>query len=148
MPHDRNHTPGHAPAPDDMRRQLMRMGTAAAAGMLMGPARSQAADRVRTTARIVIAGAGAAGLATASRLAMALDGAKITLIDARKEHFYQPGFTLIAAGIKPVDYVTSTTAQHVPHGVTLVAEGVAEFDPDGKRVVTDSGVAHPYDFLV
>src|SRR5690606_34635143 len=68
--------------------------------------------------------------------------------DARKEHFYQPGFTLIAAGIKPVDYVTSTTAQHVPHGVTLVAEGVAEFDPDGKRVVTDSGVAHPYDFLV
>ena len=147
MNHD-DDRPGYARAPDGERRRLMLLGAAAAAGMALGPVAADAADRVRTTARIVIAGAGAAGLAAASRLSMALDGAKITLIDARKAHFYQPGFTLIAAGIKPADYSTSTTAQYVPEGVTLVTEAVAEFDPEGKRVVTESGGVHPYDFLI
>ena len=87
-------------------------------------------------------------MTTASRLAASLDGAKITLIDARKEHLYQPGFTLVGAGIKPVGYVTSTTAEYLPEGVELVQERVAEFDPQGNRVVTDSGASYPYDFLV
>lgn len=148
MQPDRKDRPEGALQPHDERRKFMLLGAAAAAGMALGPAPTRASDRIRTTARIVIAGAGAAGLAAASRLSRALDGAKITLIDARKAHFYQPGFTLVAAGIKPPAYVASTTLEYVPDGVTLVAEGVAEFDPDGKRVVTDSGTAHPYDFLV
>lgn len=130
------------------RRAFLALGAASAAGAVLASGPADAADRVRTGARIVIAGAGAAGLAAASRLAQALEGAQITLIDARKAHYYQPGFTLVAAGIKPVGYVSSSTAQYVPDGVRLVQETVAEFDPDGNRVVTDSGTAYPYDFLV
>ncbi len=148
MKHDHDDRPARIGAPGDERRKFMVLGAAAAAGMALGPAPARAADRIRTSARIVIAGAGAAGLTAASRLAAALEGAKITLIDARKEHYYQPGFTLIAAGIKPAGYSTSTTAQYIPQGVTLVPEAVAEIDPESKRVVTESGAAHPYDFLV
>lgn len=54
----------------------------------------------------------------------------------------------MGAGIKPVGYVTSTTAEYLPEGVELVQERVAEFDPQGNRVVTDSGASYPYDFLV
>jgi len=104
--------------------------------------------KTRTSARIVIAGAGAAGLAAASHLARLLEGAKITLIDARKEHFYQPGFTLVASGIKPQNYVVSSTAEYVPQGVELVPERVAEFDPESNKVVTESGMSFPYDYLI
>src|SRR5690606_20527007 len=89
-----------------------------------------------------------AGLATAARLRERLEGATITLIDPRKAHYYQPGFTLVGAGIKPASYVTSGTADYIPHGVEWLAEGVAEIDPEGNRVVTASGRAVPYDFLV
>ena len=130
------------------RRALLMLGAAGTAGTLLQPVSARAADKTKTKARIVIAGAGAAGLTTASRLAASLDGAKITLIDARKEHFYQPGFTLVGSGIKPVGYVTSTTAEYLPAGVELVQERVAEFDPQGSKVVTDSGTSYPYDFLV
>jgi sulfide:quinone oxidoreductase len=130
------------------RRALWTLGAAGAAGIALTPGMANAEKKVGTTARIVIAGAGAAGLAAASRLSEALDGAKITLIDARREHFYQPGFTLVGAGIKPTDYVASSTAEYVPAGVELVQERVVEFDPEGRKVVTESGQAHAYDFLV
>lgn len=130
------------------RRSFLMLGAAGAGALLLKPGTAQAADRVKTSARIVIAGAGAAGLAAASYLVQKLDGAKITLIDARKEHFYQPGFTLVASGIKSAPYVVSTTREYVPGGVELVEERVVEFDPDGNKVVTESGKPHAYDFLI
>lgn len=148
MTQHRSSLPDDGGAPDAQRRRLVQLGAVAAAGMALGPAPARGADKVRTSARIVIAGAGAAGLTVAARLSATLEGARITLIDARREHYYQPGFTLIAAGIKPADYSTSTTTHYVPQGANLVAEAVAEFDPDGKRVVTQDGASHPYDYLV
>ncbi|MCA1938187.1 MAG: NAD(P)/FAD-dependent oxidoreductase [Dechloromonas sp.] len=130
------------------RRSFLMLGAAGAGSLLLAPGNAGAAPRIKSSARIVIAGAGAAGLAAASQLAAKLDGAKITLIDARKEHFYQPGFTLVAAGIKTSPYVVSTTREYVPGGVELVEERVAEFDPEGNKVVTESGAVHAYDFLI
>lgn len=140
----------HGP-PTPARRDFIRMSALAGlGGALLGSGtttQAAAPAPVQSQARIVIAGAGAAGLTAASRLRARLDGARITLIDARAAHYYQPGFTLVAAGIKPQDYPVSRTAEYVPAGVELVAECVAEIDPDGNRVVTDSGKAFPYDFL-
>lgn len=132
------------------RRQMMGlMAAGAAAGLVpLGQARASTGTAITTKARIVIAGAGAAGLSMASKLAQRLDGATITILDARKQHFYQPGFTLVAGGIKPRDYVTSATADYMPGTVEWIEEAVAEFDPDGNKVVTASGRAIPYDFLV
>ncbi len=133
------------------RRDFLRFGAAAGAGVLLlpaGSAKASTSPSVESKARVVIAGAGAAGLATASHLAQRLSGAKIIIIDARKEHFYQPGYTLIAAGLKPASYVTSSTAEYLPQGVEWIEERVAEFDPEGNKVVTESGKQVPYDYLV
>ena len=105
-------------------------------------------EKIKTNAKIVIVGAGAAGLTMASQLTSRLDGAKITLIDARKAHYYQPGFTLVAGGIKPKNYPISKTVDYIPQGVELVEENIVEFDPEGNRVVTDSGKSYAYDFLI
>ena len=52
------------------------------------------AAMVQTQARIVIIGAGAAGTALVNRLVERLDGAQITILDPRAEHWYQPGLSL------------------------------------------------------
>lgn len=130
------------------RRRFLMLGAAGAAALWCGADAARAAERVVTNARILIVGAGAAGLTAASHLAKRLQGARITLVDARREHYYQPGFTLIGAGIKPVDYVISSTAEYLPQGVELVPEQAAEFDPDANKVITASGRTLEYDFLV
>lgn len=121
------------------RRDLLKL--TAGSGLLLSAAAASSSSnaQTKTKAHIVIAGAGAAGLAAANRLASRLDGVKITLIDGRKRHLYQPGFTLIAAGLKPANYSVSTTKEWMPAGAELVEEAVAEFDPEGNKVVTESG---------
>jgi sulfide:quinone oxidoreductase len=77
-----------------------------------------------------------------------LDGAQITLIDPRPNHLYQPGLTLVAAGLKPADYVVSETTEWLPRDVTLIAEAVAAVDPEAKKVETSGGQTLSYDWLV
>ena len=92
--------------------------------------------------------AGAAGAALANRLSDRLDGAQITIVDGRAEHWYQPGFTLIAAGLKPGSYSVSQTTDWLPRDITLVAEYAAEIDPEARRVTTMGGTALDYDYLI
>lgn len=131
------------------RRSFLKMMTLAGLGASASPIAARAANAsVRTSARIVIAGAGAGGLAMANRLSRMLDGATITLVDGRKAHYYQPGFTLVGAGLKDPSYTQATTGEFVPRGVDWIEEAAAEFDPDANVVVTASGRRISYDFLI
>lgn len=103
---------------------------------------------VQTNARIVIVGGGAAGLTSAARLTQSLTGARITVIDGRKEHHYQPGYTLVAAGIKPANYVLSETKDYIPKNVEWVQEPAAAIDPEARKVSTEGGKVYEYDFLI
>jgi sulfide:quinone oxidoreductase len=128
------------------RRDLLGLGAAGLAAAAFGPPAHAA--RVATRARIVIIGAGAAGTALANHLAQRLAGAQITIVDARVEHLYQPGLSLVAAGLKPAGYTLSKTTDWLPDGVTLVAEHAAAIDPLAKTVATTGGQRMAYDFLV
>mgnify|MGYP000855555092 CR=1 FL=1 len=115
-------------------------GASAAAGLGLQPTAAQAA-RQATQAHIVIAGSGLAGIAVAHRLQGLLDGAKITIIDAKQVHNYQPGHT-------PLDKVIDSNASLQPAGVQWLREMVAEFDPAANTVVTAGGQRIRYDYLV
>ncbi|MCI1190261.1 NAD(P)/FAD-dependent oxidoreductase [Calidifontimicrobium sp. SYSU G02091] len=132
------------------RRWLQGVGVVglAAGGAALVPAGAARAAALKTHARIVIAGSGLGGLAIANRLSRMLDGAKITVVDAKKEHNYQPGYTLVATGVWPVGKVRDANARFMPAGVEWVQEMVAEFDPAANTVVTTSGRRIGYDFLV
>lgn len=115
-------------------------------GLALGsqPARAT----VRTSAHVVIAGSGLAGLALAHRLKRELDGVRITIVDRKEVHNYQPGYTLVATGVWPADKVSDLNADLQPAGIEWVREMAAEFDPVANLLVTDQGRRINYDFLV
>jgi sulfide:quinone oxidoreductase len=130
------------------RRRFLSLGAGGLAAAAALSACSPRFDRVQTRAHIVIAGAGAAGLTVANQLAQRLSGARITLIDSRARHLYQPGYTLVAAGLESPRYPVSRTGEYIPRGADWIQEGVAAFDPDSNAVVTTSGRRVDYDYLV
>lgn len=119
--------------------------TALGAGGLLGSAPARA---VETQARILIAGAGAAGLAIANRLSRQLSGAEITLVDSREVHLYQPGLTLVATGNWETEAVQDRNERDVPVGVDWLKDDIVEFNPDNNRAITAAGEALDYDYLI
>jgi sulfide:quinone oxidoreductase len=128
------------------RRGFLGLAAGGAAFAALAP--EGRAQRVATQARIVIVGAGAGGTAIANRLAARLDGAEITILDGHQVHWYQPGFTLIASGLKPASYSISETGAWLPGAVRWIQDFAAEIDPEANSVTTTGGERLDYDYLI
>lgn len=132
--------------PNKLSRRLFLQSSVGAAALAALPAQSQATS-IKTNARVVIVGAGAAGISLANRLARQLEGAKITLAGARQAHLYQPGYTLVGSGLWNPKKVESTTEEWLLKSIKWVASDAQAFDPVQQKVRLDNGEELPYDIL-
>lgn len=108
-------------------------------GSAQGLARDgrQAAPAVDTRHDIVIVGAGAAGVAVASSLLARDASLDIAVIDPADTHYYQPGWTMVGAGVFRPDTTARRIADLLPRGVKWIQAAVAGFEPDAHTVVLD-----------
>lgn len=137
----------HLAPPRMDRRQLLKLGLGVGAAGLV-PLAGLAASPVPTRARIVILGGGAAGLAMANRLAMRLSGARITVVEPRETHHYQPGWTLVACGVWQPDRTLRPNADFMPRGIDWIRQPAVGVDAEQRRVSLADGSVAEYDFLV
>jgi sulfide:quinone oxidoreductase len=99
--------------------------------------------------KILIIGGGLAGISTAARLVNTLSNPDITIVEPNpKSVTYQPGNTLVAAGIYDKAHIDYDTKDFVPKGVTLLKDKAVEFNPESNKVVLESGKTLDYDYLV
>jgi sulfide:quinone oxidoreductase len=98
--------------------------------------------------KVVIVGAGAAGIATASSLISRDPSLDIALIDPADVHYYQPGWTMVGAGVFKAPSTARTMASAIPRGVHWVKARVQGFDPSGQLVLLEDGRAISYEQLV
>jgi len=101
---------------------------------------------------IVLVGGGSAGITTAARLVKLLHKeklkARILIIDPAENHFYQPIWTLVGAGVYPKEISRRKEKDLIPRGVDWLQEEVIEFNPDLNEVVTKQGTRVSYRHLV
>ncbi|XP_049783264.1 sulfide:quinone oxidoreductase, mitochondrial isoform X1 [Schistocerca cancellata] len=104
-------------------------------------------SRVRSC-KLLVVGAGSAGCATAAMFGRLLPKHSVVLLDAAKEHYYQPMFTLIGGGLKNFKQCVRPMNEAVPKNVTWVQDSVESFHPDKDCVRTAQGDEISYDFMV
>ena len=104
--------------------------------------------RISLRSRIVIVGGGTAGIDVAARLCRSLADPDVTIIDPAERHSYQPGWTLVAAGVFPQDHFDRAEASLIPRRATWIRERVAAFEPEANALVLESGKRIGYDYLV
>jgi sulfide:quinone oxidoreductase len=100
--------------------------------------------------RLVILGAGTGGTIMANHLKKELDDKKwgITIVDGRKQHYYQPGFLFIPFDqYKPED-VVKPIQQFIPEGVDFVNISVDKINAAQHQVVLANGNTLLYDILI
>ena len=86
---------------------------------------------------IVIIGGGAAGIAVASSLKARSSDLDIAIIDPADVHYYQPGWTMVGAGVFEAADTARTMGSLIPAGVHWIKAAVAAFEPENHAVILD-----------
>ena len=94
-------------------------------------------DIADTSHDIVIVGGGAAGIAVASSLLARQSNLDIAIIEPADIHYYQPGWTMVGAGIFDAPTTARTMASVIPSGVHWIKGAVAAFEPDKNAIILD-----------
>ncbi|HIP12622.1 MAG TPA: NAD(P)/FAD-dependent oxidoreductase [Arcobacter sp.] len=134
------------------RRDAMKMMGLGGAAFMVGGTEAEAATTLNAssaTGHIVIVGGGLAGMSTAARLRNSASSVKITVIEPEADSVsYQPGQTLVGAGLWEKSDIVYKRDEHTPSDVTVVKEKAVTFDPKNNSLTTDKGTTVKYDALI
>jgi sulfide:quinone oxidoreductase len=97
---------------------------------------------------IVIIGGGAAGIAVAASLLARKSDLDIAIIEPTETHYYQPGWTLVGAGVFTKEQTAKSMASLIPRRVTWIKAAVAAFEPDKNAVILEGCRVVHYKHLV
>ena len=98
--------------------------------------------------QILIVGGGAAGITVAAQLKRARNSLEVAILEPSAEHYYQPGWTLVGAGVFSLEETRRPERDLIPSGVHWIQEKAASFDPDRNTVTTSTGATLSYDVLI
>ena len=97
---------------------------------------------------IIIVGGGAAGIAAASSLLSRASGLSIAIVDPAEVHYYQPGWTLVGAGVFDQRITVKTMASLIPDDVEWIKAAVATFEPEQNRITLENSRPLSYERLI
>jgi hypothetical protein len=99
-------------------------------------------------ATVLIIGGGAAGITVAAGLRRRRPDLSITLVDASETHAYQPGWTLVGAGVFTLSQTLRREEAVIPKGVTWIKAAVSAVEADTNEVRLTDGRCITYRYLV
>ncbi len=98
--------------------------------------------------QIIVVGGGTGGIAIASHLVNLANNAEIAIIEPADTHYYQPGWTMVGAGILKNSATARPMQSVIPKKTTWLQDSVASFEPEENKLMTTAGKEYHYDFLV
>lgn len=99
--------------------------------------------------QVLIVGGGTAGISVAARLTRGWGTRpQVAIVEPSADHFYQPYWTLVGAGIGNKEQTRRPEATVIPKRATWIRDAIQEFLPAENAVTTRSGERITYDWLV
>ncbi|MBL7745884.1 MAG: NAD(P)/FAD-dependent oxidoreductase, partial [Chitinophagaceae bacterium] len=98
--------------------------------------------------QIVIVGGGNAGISTASQLLRKNKDLDIAIIEPSDNHYYQPAWTLVGAGVFDINKTIRRESEVMPKQVKWIKQKVASFQPETNSITLDNNETINYQYLV
>ena len=98
--------------------------------------------------QVVIVGGGAAGIATAASMLRRDRRLDIAIVEPSDVHAYQPGWTMVGAGIFSAEVTRRPMASVMPKGVRWIKAAAATFQPEDNQVTLEDGSSLHYEILI
>jgi len=97
---------------------------------------------------VLVVGGGAAGCAVTASLLRRSPQLRVAVVEPREQHYYQPGWTLVGAGIFDRNRTERPMSRCIPHGAQWIRAAVAGFEPEQQSAVLEDGNRIGYRALV
>lgn len=97
---------------------------------------------------IVIVGGGSAGIATAASLLKRNPRLSLAIVEPSEVHYYQPGWTMVGAGIFDREFTRRAEARLIPRGAHWIKASASGFAPDENTVLLCDGDSVSYRVLI
>ena len=97
---------------------------------------------------VVIIGGGAAGITVAAELLRHRDGLSVAIVEPSETHAYQPGWTLVGAGVFKRKQTERCEETLIPPDATWVRQAATSFLPERNQVELADGSLIGYQYLV
>jgi sulfide:quinone oxidoreductase len=96
--------------------------------------------------QVLIVGGGTAGITVAAILKRRARGVNIAIVEPARDHYYQPAFTLVGAGVYPLARTRRAEESLIPVGVQWIRNAGQTFEKN--TVHLNNGDTLTYDYLV
>ncbi|WP_336975305.1 TIGR01244 family sulfur transferase [Sphingobium aromaticiconvertens] len=97
---------------------------------------------------IVIVGGGSAGIATAASILKRNPKLSLAIVEPSEVHYYQPGWTMVGAGIFTREFTRRAEARVIPQGANWIKASASGFAPDENKVLLCDGGSVSYRVLI
>ncbi|KAH7340442.1 hypothetical protein B0J17DRAFT_698999 [Rhizoctonia solani] len=122
---------------------------------MMNFTRRFASTTAKSHHKVLVVGAGSGGLSVANQIynrfkkgGQNLGDGDVALVDGAEWHHYQPGWTLVGAGLKDKHDLRKPLVSLIPSHIAHHPSHVTKFSPESNSVTTNSGQTLTYDALV
>ncbi len=97
---------------------------------------------------VVIVGGGAAGIATAASMLKRRPSLDIAIVEPAEYHYYQPGWTMVGAGVFEAPVTRRPMASVMPKQARWIRQAAATFQPGQNRLTLADGSMLDYKLLI
>ncbi|CAH8602566.1 unnamed protein product [Schistosoma curassoni] len=98
--------------------------------------------------KILIVGGGTGGCSIANRLCKHFEKNEVAVIEPSATHYYQPLWTLVGAGIKPLKESAQPLEKVLTSKATLYKDKITHIEPKESYVVLSNGDKISYEYLI
>ena len=97
---------------------------------------------------VLVIGGGAAGCAVTASLLKRDPNLRVAVIEPREQHYYQPGWTLVGAGVFDRANTERAMSRCIPSKAQWIHAAAEAFEPEHQQVVLEDGSRIGYRALV
>lgn len=98
--------------------------------------------------QIIVIGGGNAGISVAAQLLNKNKSLDIAIVEPSDNHYYQPAWSLVGAGIFNKAKTVRNESSVIPEGAKWIKDAVSTFLPEINKVKLGSGNQLHYDYLI
>lgn len=107
-----------------------------------------AAKNANFSCKLLVVGGGSGGCTMAAKFARKLKKDSVIILEPSSDHYYQPLFTLVGAGVTPVAATRRNARSVLPSAAKWIQDSAESIDPEKNVVKTASGDTINYEYLV